>query len=202
MIRGTKVKICGITRLEDAMNAVGSGADALGFVFANSPRRVTISQAKLITQHLPPMVSRVGVFVNEKESRILKIAKGCGLDTVQLHGDETPAFCQRLGRSVNIIKVFPVREDFRVSELLRFKAKGYMLETPSLKRGGAGKCWDWNRLKAVRIPVPFIVTGGLTPQNVRRVIQLLRPYGVDVSTGVEKKPGIKDAKKMRRFDWR
>lgn len=196
-----RVKICGITRLEDAENAVRLGADALGFVFAKSPRRITPKEAGRIGRALGPLVTRVGVFVNEPLRQVLAIMREARLDIAQLHGSETPEDCARLlsAGTRGVIKVFHVGEGFSLKELRRYPVQAHMLETKTAVAGGSGTVWDWSRLARARFSAPLIVTGGLKPSNVRDAVRCLRPYAVDVSSGVEKRPGIKDIKLMETF---
>lgn len=197
----TKVKVCGITRLEDARAAAGFGADALGFIFAKSPRRITPREARKISDALGPLVTRVGVFVNEPVRQILAIMREARLDIAQLHGAESPEDCAELLHAGvrGVIKVFHVGEDFSSKTLRRYAVQAHMLETASSVAGGSGKTWDWPRLARTRFNTPIIVTGGLNPSNVQTAVRALRPYAVDVSSGVEKKPGIKDHKLMEKF---
>lgn len=191
-----RVKICGICDLETALAAVEAGADALGFVFAPSRRRVTPDQAREIIKELPAFVSRVGVFVNSSFREVTGIAGYAGLDTIQLHGDEPPEFCSALG--FRVIKGFSVagREDLLAAE--RYRVDAYLLDArvPG-SRGGTGASFDW-RLASNFRHGPLILAGGLTPENVREAIKTVRPYAVDVSSGVET-GGRKDIKKIKEF---
>lgn len=196
-----RVKICGITRLEDAREAVRLGADALGFVFAKSPRQITPREAGKISRALGPLVTRVGVFVNEPVRQILAIMREAKLDIAQLHGSESPEDCVKLlsAGTRGVIKVFHVGEGFAVKDLKRYTVQGHMLETKASVAGGSGISWNWSRLARTRFITPIIVTGGLKTTNVREAVRTLRPYAVDVSSGVEKKPGIKDIHLMEKF---
>ncbi len=191
-----RVKICGVSDLETAMGAVEAGADALGFVFAPGKRRITPDQARAITCRLPPFVSRVGIFVNSPAREITEILNYAGLDTAQLHGDETPEFCGSLG--CRVIKAFPVAgpEDLRPAG--RYRVDAYLLDTLTPgSRGGAGKPFDWRLASGFR-PGPLVLAGGLTPDNVLEAIATARPFAVDVSSGVETK-GRKDLQKIKEF---
>lgn len=193
----TRVKICGITSVGDAEHAAACGADAIGFIFAESPRRVAPEKAAEISKAVGPWVATVGVFVNEKAENILRIADQCRLSAVQLHGDESAELARRLsGRGV--IKAFRIaaKKDLKGSE--SFPADLVLFDT-KIKGvyGGTGKTFDWGLLKEARRP--FIVSGGLDPRNVAEVVKSLSPYGVDVSSGVEKAPGKKDPKRVKEF---
>lgn len=193
----TRVKICGITSVEDASAAVEAGADALGFVFAESPRRITPQAARSILLSLPPFITCVGLFVNQDPLPVLEI---CPLDVVQFHGDESPEFARRCGR--RWIKVFRIgrTEDLDARDAYP-DASAHLLDAfHPAARGGTGTCIDPALLQGrVRPHPPVILAGGLTPENVAAAVGALRPYGVDVSSGVESAPGRKDALKMRRF---
>jgi phosphoribosylanthranilate isomerase len=194
-----KVKVCGMTSLKDALVAVEEGADAVGFIFyKKSPRSVTMKLVREIILELPPFVDTVGVFVDETAVQINKIADYCDLDLIQLHGDESPAFCKRMRRRV--IKAFRVKDMQSVKKLSGFQVSGFLLDTFSENlHGGTGKVFDWNLALPAKKFGPVIMAGGLTPNNVRQAIKQVRPYGVDVCSGVESEPGIKDHKKVRDF---
>ena len=194
-----KVKVCGMTQLKDAAFAVQQGADAVGFIFyKKSPRSVTMKTARDIILKLPPLVDTVGVFVNESVDRINKIVNYCGLDLVQLHGEESPAFCKKIQRRV--IKAFRVKDLQSVKQLEKYSVSGYLLDTFSDNvHGGTGKTFDWNLALPANKIGPVILAGGLTARNILQAIRQARPYGVDVCSGVEKLPGIKDPEKVRAF---
>jgi len=194
-----KVKICGMTQLKDAAFAVEQGADAVGFIFYNkSPRSVTMKAARDIILKLPPLVDTVGVFVNESVDRINKIANYCGLDLVQLHGEESPVFCRKIQRRV--IKAFRVKDLQSIKQLEKYSVSGYLLDTFSDNlHGGTGKIFDWNLALPAKKMGPVILAGGLTARNILQAIRQARPYGVDVCSGVEKLPGVKDPEKVRAF---
>ena len=193
-----KVKICGITNLEDALAAVKWGADALGFVFAPSPRQVTPQQVAKIVAELPPFVCKVGVFVDSELQEVEEIMRACGLDLAQLHGSESPDFCQEL--FPRVIKSFRVKDESVLDLLPQYRVSAYLLDgySASLK-GGTGQSFDWGIAKKARHYGPIILSGGLTSANVRQAIDRVRPYAVDVSSGVESKPGKKDHGKLRAF---
>src|SRR5688572_19296993 len=193
------VKICGLTRVQDAELAAALGARALGFVFwPDSPRAVTAETAKAIAARIPKDVAKVGVFVNEDIERVRDIVDEVGLDFAQLHGDETPEYCQRLARKV--IKAVGIREDGD-STFASFDSDVLLLvdaHDPAA-RGGTGRTVDWDAARAVAAERPLILAGGLNAANVRLAIRSVRPYGVDVSSGVESAPGVKDPNRMRAF---
>lgn len=194
-----RVKICGITNIDDALNAVQLGADALGFVFAPSPRQVVASKIKVIIEKLPPWVSAVGVFVNEKPERVLQIVNQTGLDWVQLHGEESPDYCRELG--LKVIKSLRVKDRSSLGKIPEFSVSGILLDTydPALF-GGTGKGFNWDLgVEAKKFDKPIILAGGLNPENVAEAISKVQPYGVDVSSGVESSPGKKDYEKMKQF---
>jgi phosphoribosylanthranilate isomerase len=187
-----KVKICGLTNLEDALAAVEYGADALGFVFAPSPRRVMPEVVGKIVAGLPPFVTRVGVFVNAELVEIRQTMSLCGLDLVQLHGKEGSDLCASL--FPRVIKVFNPGNLPPLSELEKYQAAAVMLD----KEKGAG-IEHWSIARDMRRHVRLILAGGLTPENVAQAIRVTQPYAVDVSSGVEEKPGRKDHSKMKDF---
>ena len=194
-----KVKICGMTQLKDALFAVEQGVDAVGFIFyKKSPRAVTMKTVREIITKLPPLVDTVGVFVNESAERVNKMADYCGLDLVQLHGEESPAFCRKIRRRV--IKAFRVKDLQSIKQLEKFPVSGFLLDTFSDDlHGGTGKTFDWNLALPAKKMGPVILAGGLTPRNILQAVRQVRPYGVDVCSGVEKSPGIKDLEKVRAF---
>lgn len=197
----TKVKICGITRLEDALFAQASGADALGFVFyPKSPRYLRPDDAKIIISRLNKKVIKVGVFVNPEAAEVKRIARLCPLDILQFHGDETPDFCRKFP-SCQIIKAFRVKDESSLSRLSDYLGVDYYLFDAFSQGGlgGTGKKFNWELLKSAKIDKPFFLSGGLTSKNAASAIKALNPAWVDVSSGVEKSPGIKDKKKMKDF---
>lgn len=195
-----RVKICGITNLEDALSAVEAGADALGFVFyAASPRHIFPEQATRIISQLPPFVQTVGLFVNEELNTVNEVADLCRLDLVQLHGDESADYCQQISRRV--LKAFRVRSLTCLDPIKDYRVAGYLLDTfsPSFY-GGTGTSFNWEiATEAVKRHQRIILAGGLTPDNVAEAIRQVGPYGVDVSSGVEAAPGKKDRDKVREF---
>ena len=197
----TRVKICGITNLADARAAVEAGADALGFVFyADSPRHVTRKDAANICQALPPLVVKVGVFVNELEYEIEQALQDCLLNALQFHGDEPPGFCTKF--AAKSIKAIRMRNETALHAATDYDdVDALLLDTyTEAARGGTGQAFDWSLAeRAKQIGPPLILSGGLTPANVAEAIRRVRPYAVDVSSGVEREPGRKDPEKLRRF---
>ncbi len=194
----TRIKVCGITRVEDALAAVRFGADALGFIFfPASPRYITPINAAKIISKLPPFVTKVGVFVNEDPHIALDSSRTAGVDVVQLHGDEPPEYC--VGFPMPIIKVFSVGADFDPLVMGRYAVSGYLLDTWDPKRrGGSGNTFDWSiAAKACGMYDTVILSGGLGPANVREAVEAVRPYAVDLNSGVEVSPGVKDHDKIK-----
>ena len=199
VIPQVKIKICGMTQLKDALFAIEQGADAVGFIFyKKSPRSTTMKTVRDIILKLPPLAGTVGVFVDETVERVNKVADYCGLDMVQLHGDESPAFCRKIHRRV--IKAFRVKDFQSLKKLQKYSVSGFLLDTFSDDlHGGTGKTFDWNLVLPAKKIGPVILAGGLTPSNIRQAVSQTRPYGVDVCSGVEKSPGVKDPEKVRAF---
>jgi len=193
------VKICGITNLMDARTAVRLGADALGFIFAPSPRQISPQKARDIIRALPPFVKTVGVFVNEAPSSIRKVINDCGLDLVQLHGHESPALCDEL--MPYTIKALHVKDEssLQTGQAYHGKVRALLLDNYSKeKAGGTGKTFDWElALRIKKQKTPIILSGGLTPANIVAAIQTVRPCAVDVNSGVEERPGQKSATLIR-----
>ena len=194
-----RVKICGITNVEDAQTAVEYGADALGFVFAKSPRQVTKEQARDIIKCLSPFISPVGVFVDEQVDKIKGICDFCYINTVQLHGNEQPFYLNELG-GYKIIKAFRLKEEDDLKPLANYKPHAFLLDS-YVKRvmGGTGVTFNWEIARQAHKYGTIILSGGLTPENVKEAIQIVKPYAVDVSSGVESSPGKKDKVLMKRF---
>ena len=194
----TKVKICGITNLDDALAAIDSGADALGFVFAPSPRQVTTSAVRDIVNQLPPFICKVGVFVNSELAEIQETMSLCNLDLAQLHGDESPDYCAALFPKG--IKVFTPDNLPASRELSRYRVAAYMLDRDKgATAGDTERSRLWKLAREIRDYGPLILAGGLTPESVGQAIETARPYSVDVSSGVESEPGKKDHGKLRSF---
>ncbi len=197
-----RIKICGFTDPEQAKAAALMGANAIGIVFAKSPRQVSPEKAKQICLALPPFVQSVGVFVNEKPEKIRQIASFCHLDLIQLHGDEDPEFCSSLG--LRVIKAFCIRDKQDIEKIHPYEGRvqGVLLDAWSRdSRGGTGRTFDWSLAKQAcqSLALPVILAGGLNPENVTQAIKLVRPYGVDTSSGVEESPGQKDPNKVQAF---
>ena len=196
-----KVKICGITNLADAATAVRLGADALGFIFAPSPRRIAPQKVREIIRAIPPFVKTVGVFVNEAPASIRKVINDCGLDLVQLHGDESPDLCHEL--MPHTIKAFQLKDESSLSVIEPYlgRIRALLFDTYSEeKRGGTGQTFDWElAVRGKELGVPIILAGGLTPSNIQQAISTVRPFAVDVNSGVEERPAKKSPLLMRRL---
>ncbi|SPD76321.1 N-(5'-phosphoribosyl)anthranilate isomerase [uncultured Desulfobacterium sp.] len=189
-----KVKICGITNIEDALKAVELGIDALGFIFAKSPRKVEPEKAAGIIRSLPLFIKTVGVFVNEEPNRIRQIVDLCGLDIIQFHGDEPPEVLAEF--APRAIKAFRLKDESSLEPIKSYqgKVRATLLDTYSdNKFGGTGKTFDWGlAIKAKAFGIPLILSGGLSPDNIQEAIRAVQPYAVDVNSGVEEGPGKKD----------
>ena len=197
-----KVKICGVTNWTDARQACEAGADFLGFNFwPRSPRYITPAKARLIVRRLPKGVAAVGVFVDETEAKTMKIARTVGLDYLQLHGDESPDSVARLQRILPVIKAIRVRESFGPAELARFKrASAILLDGFDRKMpGGTGKTFQWSTARRARRYGKIFLAGGLTPENIAEAISIAKPFAVDACSGVEAKPGKKNAALVQAF---
>ena len=196
-----KVKICGITECEDGLSAVNLGADALGFIFAASPRQISMKEARRIINALPPFVKTVGVFVNEKIEVIREHINYCGLDLVQLHGDESPEFCREL--MPYTIKAFRIKDNLSLPMYAAYQAhvRALLLDTyVKDKAGGTGKTFDWQLAITIQeAGIPVILSGGLGPSNIEEAIRVARPYAVDVNSGVEERPGKKSYVLMKEL---
>lgn len=193
-----KVKVCGITNLEDARLALKLGADALGFIFTDSPRQLAPSQAEEICRELPPYTTRVGVFVDADQAEVEETARLCRLDVLQLHGNETPSYCSGFGRKV--VKSFRVKDSLERSDVEKYSVDAFLFD--SWVRGvpgGTGHTFEWQLLERVKGLGPFVLSGGLTPDNVEEAIERVRPYAVDVCSGVEERPGQKSPQKLKDF---
>jgi phosphoribosylanthranilate isomerase len=196
-----RIKICGITNLEDALLAAALGAQALGFIFhPPSPRKVPPEAAREIIRQLPPLVLSVGVFVDEEAATVKDLAARLGLDWVQLHGAESPEYCRSLGRRV--IKGFRIRDEDSLQVLPAYQGavQAFLLDTykPG-QTGGTGETFDWHLARQARQYGPVVLAGGLTPENVAQAIEVAQPQAVDVASGVEAAPGKKDPEKLRAF---
>jgi phosphoribosylanthranilate isomerase len=218
----TRIKICGITRLEDAQRAVDLGAAALGFNFyPPSPRYIKPEAARAIVRQLPPFVAAVGVFANETDAgHVISLSREAGVTAIQMHiaqvlpcGPEPSgggplsgpaAFSgldiDQLSTAFSLVAALAVREGFKMEELRNIKASAYLLDAFDPERpGGTGTTFDWSVAREAKQYGPIILAGGLTPENVGRAVREVRPFAVDVASGVESAPGIKDAAKLRAF---
>ncbi len=197
----TRIKICGLTRLEDAQRAAELGAAALGFNFYPlSPRYIEPAAARAIIRRLPPFVTAVGVFANETDAgQVISRAREAGATTVQVHGPGFPALDELLAVFTLVVAV-AVGKGFKPEELRKIKASAYLLDAFDPDRlGGTGRTFDWSAAREAKQYGPIILAGGLTPENVARAVREVRPFAVDVASGVESAPGIKDAAKLRAF---
>jgi len=196
-----RVKICGITTLEDGLAAVDAGADALGFIFFEaSPRWISPESAAGIIRRLPPLVSKVGVFVNASERAVREAISLSGIDTLQFHGDESPPFCAGF-TPIKVYKAFRIQGLETLEDLPRFKTDAWLLDShvPE-KSGGTGARFNWDlAVEAKKLGRPIILAGGLAPENVTEAVRQVRPFAVDVSSGVEATPGRKDPGRIRAF---
>lgn len=192
------IKICGITRLEDALEAASLGVRILGFIFTDSPRLVQADQARAITSKLPSTVKKVGVFSNQDLEYVQDIADFCSLDLIQLHGEETPEYCSAL--SLPVIKGFRVKNRESLEYLREYNVFAYLLDSYSEKQlGGTGKTFDWSLVHLVREYGRIVLAGGLKPENVGKAIREVNPYGLDICSGVEESPGKKDIGKIKKL---
>lgn len=194
-----KVKICGITNIDDALAAVDSGADALGFVFYRaSPRYVKPDMAREIIKKLPPFITTVGVFVDETAEEIARLTHYVSLDAVQLHGRESPEMCRIINKTV--IKAIQVRDITDLETLGHYQVSAFLLDafTPEYF-GGTGQVFNWDIALAAKQFGRVILAGGLTPDNIQKAVRFVQPYAVDVSSGVEREKGKKDHIKLKLF---
>jgi phosphoribosylanthranilate isomerase len=212
LLQRVRVKICGLRDPEQALKVAQMGADAVGLVFASSPRWVSPDQARAVAEALPPLVSAVGVFVDEAPETINRVAERVGLDLVQLHGDEPPEAVSKVDRPV--VKAFGVRGSDWTDEVRAWlnglpevgRLAGLLLDAhDAAARGGTGKRFRWDWVTEARaagkltgLP-PLFLSGGLDPRNVGDAIDVVQPWAVDVSSGVESSPGIKDIRKIAEF---
>ncbi|MEK6714780.1 MAG: phosphoribosylanthranilate isomerase [Candidatus Omnitrophota bacterium] len=197
----TKVKICGITNLADARASINAGCDALGFVFfRKSPRYIKPAKAKAIIKNLPKNILKIGVFVNSKEKTIKRIAKFCGLDILQFHGNESTEFCRRF-ISYKVIKAIRVKDKVDLKYILKYNPFAYLFDAfMESKPGGTGKKFDWRFIGHLDgIKKPVFLSGGLSADNVKKAIEIVNPDWVDVSSSVEVGPGKKDQRKLLEF---
>lgn len=197
----TKIKICGITGVSDAILAASLGVDMLGFVFYNKSKRyIETAVARDIINELSGNVGKVGVFVDESPDKVREIAEEVRLDILQFHGDEEADYCALFRDDYKVIKAFRPRDRRDLRKINDYDVDYYLLDTyrPDI-RGGTGEVFDWKILKDYEILKPVILSGGLTPANVSQAIREVAPYGVDVSTGVELSPGKKSEALLKKF---
>jgi phosphoribosylanthranilate isomerase len=196
----TRVKICGITNLADAQVAIEAGADAIGFIlYEKSPRFVSLKTAAEISKELPPFIMRVGVFVDAEPDFILRAIGEAGLTMLQFHGDEPPEFCTQFG--LMSMKAFRIRDAESLKEIPKYETDAYLLDAfSSTALGGTGEKFNLDlAIEAQKFGKPIFLAGGLTPENVAEAVKKVRPFGVDVSSGVEISPGKKDHAKVNAF---
>ena len=202
----TRIKVCGITTVEDAREAIRVGVDALGFIFAEkSPRYISPEKVKEIVAQLPPFIHLVGVFVDCDPIEVQEIIDYCGLTHVQLHGSEDVEYCQKLAQAATpcrLIKAFRVGRKTVADDFTPYEdsVKGYLLDTyVEGQEGGTGQSFDWAMIESLRLKLPILLAGGLTVDNVKQAITRIRPFAVDVNSGVEEEPGKKDHAKLQQF---
>ncbi len=197
-----KVKICGMTNLQDTVQAASCGVWAVGFIFyKKSPRFIGAFKARKIIDQLPPFVTPVGVFVNQKEGAVKDILQFCGINTVQFHGEETPEYCRRFKKQCKVIKAVRVNNTVDPDSLKKYSVDAFLLDAfQEGVFGGTGQTFPWHLAKAVKgLGVPLILSGGLNPQNVLSALESVNPYAVDVCSGVEKAPGHKNNHAVKEF---
>ncbi len=194
-----KIKICGITNIDDALACTEAGADALGFNFyRKSPRFVEPAKAAEIVAQLPPFVTPVALFVNEREEKIRDIQFTTGIKVLQFQGDESPDFCERF--STRVIKVFQIKDKESMKHMAHYRVNAYLLDSyKEGLRGGTGTTFDWHLAVVAKTFGKVILAGGLTPENVAEAVKLVQPYAVDVASGVEKETGVKDHARIKKF---
>jgi len=197
-----RVKICGITNAADALAAIDAGANLLGFNFyAKSPRHITDAEAARIRPQLPKKVKAVGIFVNSLPMEVAALCKSLKLDAAQLHGDESPETVAELARSIPVYKAFRVEPDFRLATLDEYpEAFAFLFDAAHTGQyGGTGRTTDWDVARRAAVGRRIILAGGLNVENVTAAVRIVRPYGIDVASGVESKPGKKDHGRLREF---
>ena len=196
----TRIKICGIKHLDDALIAVECGADAIGLIFVEkSPRYVSLTEARVIAESMPPFVTVVGLFMNASAETVREALKVVPLNLLQFHGEESPEFCDQF--EVPYIKVLRMRDNANIVAFAQDypNAAGILLDSYHKDAGGGtGQSFDWDLIPD-DVPLPLILAGGLNPENVASAIEAVKPYAVDVSSGVESEPAIKDHKKIEQF---
>ncbi len=202
----TRIKMCGTTNTEDAHAAVQAGVDALGFIFVEkSPRYIPVDKASKIIADLPPFIDSVGVFVDRDLQELSEIAKGIGLSCLQLHGSEDRNYCLQASQMAcpcKIVKVIRVGEQTRIADFEKYNdvVQGFLLDTyVKGQAGGTGETFDWQLIKRLKLKRPLVLAGGLRPENIQEAIRAVKPWAVDVNSGVEITPGIKDHAALREF---
>jgi phosphoribosylanthranilate isomerase len=197
----TRIKICGMTNKMDAINAAGLGVDMLGFVcYKKSKRYVPPKVIMDIAGELPPYIAKVGVFVDEEKDKVFEIAEECSLDILQLHGHEENSYCELFKGQYKIIKAFRIKDKKSLEGINDYNVDYFLLDNYSSdEAGGTGKCFDRKIIEGFEFLKPVILSGGLTPDNVKEAIERIVPYGVDVSSGVESLPGKKEMELMKKF---
>jgi phosphoribosylanthranilate isomerase len=206
----TWIKICGTTNMEDALVAAEAGADALGFIFAESPRRIAPERAREIVAKLPAKIEKVGVFVNPSLEYVREVAQQTGITRIQLQGDEDEAFVRAVGESLPLLRLTKtIQANEHLRESLQALNGSSLMDSilldsgTAVQRGGTGKVFDWQAAKGAiaqsGLKLHLIIAGGLNPENVGEALKLFRPWGVDVVSGVESRPGKKDADKTKNF---
>ncbi len=197
-----KIKVCGITNQEEAESAVAAGADALGFVFSRSPRQVKAEKVAEIMRKIPPFIAKVGVFVNEDRGRVLETAAVTGITILQFHGDEPPHYLDYFKGhfGFQVIKALRIRSSRSLEDVEKYKPSGFLLfDTYSPRAyGGLGETFDWDIIRENPPSYPFLLAGGLSSENIKMALDAIKPYGVDVSSGVETN-GRKDIVKIKKF---
>jgi len=191
----TKIKICGICNLKDALLAVDSGADALGFIFAPSPRQISPDRVRKIIFELPPFIYKVGVFKNERISTIKEIMNYCFLDLVQFHGDEDKSYLDEFG--LKALKVFEINKRNVLDEIKKLSLPFFMLDLPKDEGNEISQSWD--KAQEAKKLGKVILAGGLNPENIERALQMIAPFGVDVCRGVEEEDAVKSPEKLKEF---
>lgn len=196
----TEVKICGITNSQDALAALECGAAALGFIFyPPSPRYLKPADAKKIIASLPNKLVKIGVFVNEKPEEIKKVMEYCSLDMIQLHGDESPEYCNQFPAS-SIIKAFALKNDDDVNQALNYNVAAILIDSRHAGLyGGTGKTSNWEMARRIKDKKPLVLSGGLNAENIAEAMKTIAPNALDINSGVEESPGIKDYKKLRQI---
>ena len=195
----TRIKICGIKHLDDALKAVEFGADAIGLIFVEkSPRYASFTDARVIAESMPPFVTVVGLFMDAPAEKVREALKVVPLNLLQFHGDESREFCEQF--DIPYIKVLKMRENVNVVAFAQEypSASGILLDTFSKAGGGSGQTFDWSLIPE-DVPLPLILAGGLNPENVASAVETVKPYAVDVSSGVESEPAVKDHNKIEQF---